>query len=332
MGPGDRLRRHRDRRHRPRSRGSAAHGMARPRVARRDGLYGPPWRAPRTSRGAGARHRVRDHGAAELPASRRARLVGDARRSGQRVRIALCAGSRLPQGGARQAAAARRPHGGRAGPLHLSRVHRQRAGDGSRARAAQWPGLARQAHPAAVARRGLALLSRRAFRGPGPREGRAGHGALRHVRAVHRRMPDTGDRSALPARRAALRLLPDHRAPGRDSRRAAAPHGQPHLRLRRLPAGVPVEQVRESLERPGLRGAQRARWREARGALCLDRGGLRPALRGLAHPAHRARAMASQHRGGARQRAGHARSHRCPALTRGPPIGARARARALGAF
>ena len=49
-----------------------------------------------------------------------------------------------------------------------------------------------------------------------------------------------------PAGRAALHLLPDDRAEGQHSGRVAAADRQPHLRLRRLPAGLPVEQVRRS--------------------------------------------------------------------------------------
>ena len=47
--------------------------------------------------------------------------------------------------------------------------------------------------------------------------------ALRQLQRLHRRLPDAGDRRALPARRAALHLLPDDRArradPGRTARR-----------------------------------------------------------------------------------------------------------------
>jgi epoxyqueuosine reductase len=48
------------------------------------------------------------------------------------------------------------------------------------------------------------------------------------------------------------------------SRRNSARDRQPHLRLRRLPAGVPLEQVRHALRRAGLPRAQRARHRVAR--------------------------------------------------------------------
>ncbi len=87
----------------------------------------------------------------------------------------------------------------------------------------------------------------------------AGERALRHVREMPRDLPDAGHRRALPARRAPLRVLPHHRAPRRDPRGAAPADGQSHLRLRRLPARVPLEQVRAGRRRPGLRGAQRPR-------------------------------------------------------------------------
>ena len=65
------------------------------------------------------------------------------------------------------------------------------------------------------------------------------------------------------ARCAPLHLLSDHRAQGPDPARAARADGQPHLWLRRLPGGVPLEQVRAS--RP------RGEARRARGA-CARRG------------------------------------------------------------
>ena len=50
---------------------------------------------------------------------------------------------------------------------------------------------------------------------------------------------------ALSARCAALHRLPDHRAQRAHRARVSASHGQPHLRLRRLPRRLPLEQVRE---------------------------------------------------------------------------------------
>ena len=81
-----------------------------------------------------------------------------------------------------------------------------------------------------------------------PRE-RAGHAALRQLQRLHRRLPDAGHHRAAPARRAALHLLPDDRACRADPGRAAAADRQPHLRLRRLPADLPLEQVRAEAAR-----------------------------------------------------------------------------------
>ena len=107
---------------------------------------------------------------------------------------------------------------------------------------------------------------------------------------------------AVPARRAALHLVPDDRAAGLDSGGAAAADRQPRLRLRRLPARVPVEQVRAHRDPAGLRRAQWAGPCDAGGTVRLDRRGVRRAACGLGDPAHRLRALAAQHRGRARQR------------------------------
>ncbi len=66
---------------------------------------------------------------------------------------------------------------------------------------------------------------------------------LRQLPRLHRRLPHAGHRRALPAGRAALHLVPDHRARRADPAGTAPADGQPHLRLRRLPAGLPLEQV-----------------------------------------------------------------------------------------
>ena len=88
---------------------------------------------------------------------------------------------------------------------------------------------------------------------------------------VHRRLPDRRDRRAVRARRAPLHLLPHDRAAGQHSRGAAAADRQPRLRLRRLPARLPVEPLRAgrgakptSRVRNGLDDAD-ARRRSSRG-------------------------------------------------------------------
>ena len=71
-----------------------------------------------------------------------------------------------------------------------------------------------------------------------------GAGFLRQLPRLPRCLPDGGVSGAVPARCAALHLLPHHRAQRADPARPAAADGEPHLRLRRLPRGVPLEQVR----------------------------------------------------------------------------------------
>ena len=74
-------------------------------------------------------------------------------------------------------------------------------------------------------------------------------------RVLPRHLPDRGLPGALPARRPALHLLPDDRAQGPDPARAAAAARQPHLWLRRLPGGLPLEQVRRRRARGGAGAA-----------------------------------------------------------------------------
>ena len=116
--------------------------------------------------------------------------------------------------------------------------------------------------------------------------------------------PTRRDRRALRARRAALHFVSHDRAPRRHSGGLAAADRQSRLRLRRLPARLPVEQVRARGGRARLQGrAQRARPGLARRALRMDEGGVRGAPRRQRHPPHRLRAMAAQYRGRAWQRA-----------------------------
>ena len=108
-------------------------------------------------------------------------------------------------------------------------------------------------------------------------------GSLRHLPRLPRHLPDRGVPRALSARCAALHLLSHHRAQGTDPARIAPADGQPHLWLRRLPRGLPVEQVRAGRPRgqacrargPARAAARRtgaARRRGVPRAVCQDRG------------------------------------------------------------
>ena len=109
--------------------------------------------------------------------------------------------------------------------------------------------LAGQAHAAAHARGRLVVLPGRDLHRPAAAGRRAAVVALRQLQRVHRRLPDGRDRRALRARCAPLHLVPHDRASRQHSRGAASAHRQSRLRLRRLPALLPVEPVRAGRRR-----------------------------------------------------------------------------------
>ena len=69
---------------------------------------------------------------------------------------------------------------------------------------------------------------------------------------VHRRLSHRRDRRAVRARCAPLHLVSDDRAQGQHSRGAAAADRQPRLRLRRLPARLSLEPLRSRDDRPRI--------------------------------------------------------------------------------
>ena len=91
--------------------------------------------------------------------------------------------------------------------LRLSRVHRQRAGAGGGARGEGRPRLARQAHAAADARRGLVVLPGRDLHRPAAAVDAAAAGALRqlHARASTSARPARSSRPTSSTRAAASR-------------------------------------------------------------------------------------------------------------------------------
>uniref|UniRef100_A0A0N5A4T1 LigA n=1 Tax=Parastrongyloides trichosuri TaxID=131310 RepID=A0A0N5A4T1_PARTI len=123
-------------------------------------------------------------------------------------------------------------------------LRRHRPPDGEAASPAGGAGLAGQAHQSAQPHpRQLAVPGDHTDR----RRDRGGRGRGRALRPLHRlsgRLSDAGLSGAVPDRRPTLPLLPDHRICGRLAARVPHRDGQPHLRLRRLPGRLPVEQVR----------------------------------------------------------------------------------------
>ena len=83
--------------------------------------------------------------------------------------------------------------------------------------------------------------------------------SLRQLPALPRRLSDRRIPGAVPARCPPLHFVPDDRAQGADRSRTAAADRQSHLRMRRLPGGVPVEQVRASRARDEARQTRRDR-------------------------------------------------------------------------
>ncbi len=181
----------------------------------------------------------------------------------------LCAGARLSRhhqaaAEAAGALAGDRDRGGDQG------LRRHRTGDGEAAGAGGGAGLAGEAHQPPVARTGELVLPRGDLHRGGAAAGCGGGGPLRVVPGLPRRLPDRGVPRALPSRCPTLHQLPHDRARRAGRGRAAAADGQPDLRLRRLPRGLSVEQVRGGGARDRL-----CRARGAGGAAAGGAGGAR---------------------------------------------------------
>ena len=287
-------------------------GVVKQRLSRRYGLHARARIAPRPSRRTRSRHAARRHRAHGLPAALARRwLAGDRMAAPGRARarrgLALRTRSRLPQGHAHAAAAPGRRPGRDGRAVRASGLHRLGAGAGGRTGVAQRPGLARQAHADARPRRRLDVLPRRDLRRPGAAVERAFERSLRQLHGLHRHLSDAGDRRAVPARRAALHLVPDDRAQGADPARVPRCDRQPHLWLRRLPARVSLEPPCATGGARRLRRPSGPRRPDAARTLAVARGRLPEGDRGQRHPPHRLRALAAQPRRRARQPAARAR-------------------------
>ena len=147
---------------------------------------------------------------------------------------------------------------------------------------------------------------------------------LRLMSGLPRYLPDRGVSRALQARCTALHFLSHHRKQGPDPARISQGHRQPHLWLRRLPRGLPVEQVRANRARGQTRGTRsiaRA-WSGRSGA--ARRCGVSFAVCEIAGQAHRPRPLHPQRADRDRQRVRPRPGRRGRTPARGPkPAGSR---------
>ena len=118
--------------------------------------------------------------------------------------------------------------------------------------------------------------------------------SLRLVQRVPRYLPDRGVSRALQARCAALHFLSHDREQGTDPARIPQSDRQPHLWLRRLPCGLPVEQVRAGGPRGKARRARRIARAVARRTRAARRCRVSRAVREIAGQAHRPRPLRAQ--------------------------------------
>ena len=194
------------------------------------------------------------------------RSAGAAEGDPERARISVYAqGQRLSRHGQEGAEGAGPLAGaeaaGAAGKRERQGLRRHRAGDGKAARRRPPGSAGRASTPtssAASTARGCSSARstpRCRFAPDAP-----ARGPLRILPRLPGRLPDRRLPRALPARCAALHFLPDDRAQGTDP--GGIPRGdrQPHLRLRRLPRGLPVEQVRRKRRAPSARSCRAPNW------------------------------------------------------------------------
>ena len=114
--------------------------------------------------------------------------------------------------------------------------------------------LAGQAHQSRLARVRLMAVHRLDLHERSDRARRARAGSLRGLPALPRCLPDRRLHRSLSDRCARVHLIPHHRAQGAHRAALSRGHGQPHLRLRRLPRRLPLEQIRARRARGETRG------------------------------------------------------------------------------
>ena len=221
----------------------------------------------------GAGHAARDLGAHGLHPARHRERVGRAGRRRGRLRVALRAGARLSQADAQPPAETGRPHPRRGRRLRLSRLRGFRAGAGESAGAQRRAGLDRQAHGAdqspTPARSSSSASCTPTCRCRSTQPASAHCGTLH---ALHRDLPDPGDRRAVPARCASA-AFPISRSSCKGSipEELRAPMGNRIFGCDDCQLVCPWNKFAQDDHRAGFRAAARPRRREAGRAVRMER-------------------------------------------------------------
>ena len=227
-------------------------------------------------------------------------MPSDPRGPDRRLRFPLRARARLPQAHAHATATALRSHRERGRPVRLPGVRRQCAGARKSPGAQRGAGLDRKTHQPDRSQRRAHIFSwaRSTWICRCRAMPSAAHCGMQRLHSrLSRRAPSSGLIGSMPGDAFPISPSSCKASIPVEFRRAI---GNRDLRLRRLPARLPVEQIRAPTSRGGLRprhGLDRTRTRRA---FCLEQAEFLENSR-QRDTAHRLRAVVAQYRGRARQ-------------------------------